>query len=122
MDRKLIISLLLDFYGQLLSEKQYKVMDYYYNNDLSLSEISDLVGITRQGVHDTIKRSEQFLEDLEEKLGLYAKWQSVQAQLQIVEGAITDIHSENNCECHNSYIAECCDKAITAILEINKKF
>lgn len=122
MDKKLIISLLLDFYGQLLSEKQFKIMDYYYNDDLSLSEISEIVGITRQGVHDTIKRSEQFLEDLEEKLGLYGKWQSVQAQLEIVEDAITNIHSENNFECHNSYITEWCDKAMTAICEINKKF
>lgn len=122
MDKKLIISLLLDFYGQLLSKKQFEIMGYYYNDDLSLSEISEIVGITRQGVHDTIKRSEQFLEDLEEKLGLYGKWQSVQSQLEIVENAITNIHNENNFECHNSYIAKCCDKAITAIYEINKKF
>lgn len=122
MDKKLIISLLLDFYGQLLSKKQFEIMGYYYNDDLSLSEISGIVGITRQGVHDTIKRSEQFLEDLEEKLGLYGKWQSVQSQLQIVENAITNIHSENNFECHNLYIAKCCDEAITAIYEINKKF
>ena len=56
MDKKLTVSLLLDFYGQVLSEKQFQIMDYYYNDDLSLREISEILGITRQGVHDTIKR------------------------------------------------------------------
>ncbi|MEE0859662.1 MAG: YlxM family DNA-binding protein [Acutalibacteraceae bacterium] len=122
MDKKLITSLLLDFYGQLLSEKQFEIMDYYYNDDLSLREISEIVGITRQGVHDTIKRGEQFLDELETKLGLYNKWQNVEAQLKIIEVAVTDIHSENNLECHSVYIADNCNKAITAIGNIKNKF
>lgn len=122
LDKKLITSLLLDFYGQLLSEKQFEIMDYYYNDDLSLREISEIVGITRQGVHDTVKRGEQFLDELENKLGLYSKWQSVEAQLKIIEKAITDIHSKNSFECHNDYIAESCDNAITAIGNIKNKF
>lgn len=97
-------------------------MDYYYNDDLSLREISEIVGITRQGVHDTIKRGEQFLDELETKLGLYNKWQNVEAQLKIIEVAVTDIHSENNLECHSVYIADNCNKAITAIGNIKNKF
>jgi len=67
------ISLMLDFYGQLITEKQYEVLDLYYNNDLSLSEISEQIGITRQGVYDNIKNGKAVLEKLEEKLGLVKK-------------------------------------------------
>ena len=64
------VSELLDRYGALLSEKQYRILDGYYNNDLSLSEIAENEGITRQGVSDFVKRSEAQLTEFEEKLGL----------------------------------------------------
>ena len=63
------ISYLLDFYGNILTDKQKDAIDLYYNEDLSLAEIADHVGITRQGVRDAIKRGEETLIDLEEKLG-----------------------------------------------------
>ena len=66
----LYVSELLDRYGALLSEKQYRILDGYYNNDLSLSEIAENEGITRQGVGDFVKRSETQLLEFEEKLGL----------------------------------------------------
>lgn len=64
------ISELLDRYGAVLTEKQQRILDGYYNNDLSLSEIAENEGITRQGVSDFVKRSEVQLLELEEKLGL----------------------------------------------------
>ncbi|MBQ1186769.1 MAG: DNA-binding protein [Clostridia bacterium] len=64
------VSELLDRYGNLLSEKQQRILDGYYNNDLSLSEIAENEGITRQGVSDFVKRSEAQLFEFEEKLGL----------------------------------------------------
>ena len=64
------ISKLLDRYGKLLSEKQYRILDGYYNNDLSLSEIAENEGITRQGVSDFVKRSEAQLLEYEQKLRL----------------------------------------------------
>lgn len=71
MYEKLVqIALLFDFYGQLLTEKQIDIIDMYYNNDLSLSEISEQLGISRQGVYDTLKRAEKTLFEYEEKLGL----------------------------------------------------
>ena len=68
MEKKVEISMLLQIYGELLTEKQYKVMDYYYNEDLSLSEIAENEKITRQGVRDIIKKGEKKLFEYEEKL------------------------------------------------------
>lgn len=68
------VSLLFDFYGDMLTEKQREAVELYYNADLSLGEISDNLGISRQGVRDSIKRSEAILFDAEERLGLFKKW------------------------------------------------
>lgn len=72
------ISLLFDFYGEILTEKQQDVIDYYYNDDLSLAEISEHLGITRQGVRDSIKRAEATLIEMEEKLGLAKRFREIQ--------------------------------------------
>ena len=73
-EKDLKIGFLLDFYGEVLSERKRTVLDYYYNDDLSLAEISELTGITRQGARDGIKKAEGILLDLEEKLGMYASY------------------------------------------------
>ena len=73
MAKDLQMSMLLDFYGGLLTEKQQNAIDLYYNQDLSLSEIAEDAGITRQGVHDAIRRGEAELLALEEALGFGAK-------------------------------------------------
>ena len=65
--KKLYISALLDVYGEFLSEKQRSITELYYNEDLSLSEIAENEGITRQGVNDHIKRAEAQLLSFEEK-------------------------------------------------------
>lgn len=64
------ISFLLDFYGDVLGEKQRAVLELYYNEDLSLSEIAESEGMTRQGVRHIVKKAEQELIFLEDKLGL----------------------------------------------------
>lgn len=69
-EKDLSIGYLLDFYGELLTERKRGVLDMYYNEDLSLAEISDVIGISRQGVRDIIKKSEAELLFYEEKLGL----------------------------------------------------
>lgn len=122
LNKKLTISLLLDFYGQLLSEKQLEIMDYYYNDDLSLREIAEIVGITRQGVHDTIKRSEGFLEELENKLGLLSRWQSIEEQLEHINTAVMNIENENSDVCKNKAIAQECEYVIKSIADIKTKF
>lgn len=71
MVEKLVkIGILFDFYGKMLSSKQYNVVDLYYNYDLSLSEIGEEQGISRQGVYDTLKRAEENLYQYEDTLKL----------------------------------------------------
>ena len=65
--------LLYDFYEKLLTEKQKTVLDFYLNDNYSLTEISEKINISRQAVHDIIKRTTLKLEDFENKLGLYEK-------------------------------------------------
>lgn len=66
MDKKIEISMLWQIYGALLTEKQKEYIDYYYNEDLSLAEIAQNDGITRQGVRDIIKKGEKKLFEYEE--------------------------------------------------------
>ncbi len=73
LEKKLNLVFLLDFYGEILPERKRNIMDLYYNEDFSLSEISDQIGISRQGVRDIIKKSEEELLFFEEKLGFAAK-------------------------------------------------
>lgn len=63
-------ALLLDFYGQLLTEKSLEVAQLHYNEDMSLSEISELLGISRQAVHDTLRRAAAAIAGYESKLNL----------------------------------------------------
>ena len=74
MDKIAETSLLYDFYGQLLTEKQRQVMSLYHEENLTLSEIADEFGISRQGVHDALQKGEKALESYEEKLGLVRKF------------------------------------------------
>ena len=81
MAKNLESSYLLDFYGSLLGEKQRRLFSRYYDDDLSLAEIADLEGMTRQGVRDAVKRAESQLLEMEAKLGLAKRFQTVQSGL-----------------------------------------
>jgi len=89
-DKTLINAMLFDFYGEMLTDKQYEYYDLYHNNDLSLSEIADSAGISKQGVHDIIVRAEKKLMELEQKTGIIKKWSETRAELEqdIAKGAL----------------------------------
>ena len=74
-------SLLLDFYGELLTEKQRGCYDLHVNEDLSLSEIAEQLGVSRQGVWDNIRRAESALTEIEEKTGLMARFEEMRSAL-----------------------------------------
>jgi predicted DNA-binding protein YlxM (UPF0122 family) len=89
------ISVLLDFYGDMLTQKQREFLEDYYNNDLSLSEIAENVGITRQGVRDSIKRAETQLYKMEEMLGLVKRFEQVRAGLEEIIACAAQINEYN---------------------------
>ncbi|MBR5743264.1 MAG: YlxM family DNA-binding protein [Clostridia bacterium] len=72
------MGLLYDFYGDMLTEKQKQIFDLYHNEDLSLAEIAEITGITRQGVRDSVVRSEAALRSMEEKTGLIARFREME--------------------------------------------
>jgi hypothetical protein len=75
MVEKLVeIGILFDFYGKLLTEKQYNIVELFYLEDFSLSEIGEELNITRQGVYDILKRAEEKLYQYEDKLGLASRF------------------------------------------------
>ena len=86
MDKILEQTLLYDFYGELLNEHQRKIYEDFVFNDLSLGEIADEEGISRQGVHDMVKRCTKTLEGYESKLHLIEKFQTAR-------GMVTKIHT-----------------------------
>lgn len=76
LEKGVNISLLLDSYGPLLTERQREIVGLYRNDDLSLGEISEITGITRQGVSECIRKAEKELIEFEEKLGLQKAYES----------------------------------------------
>ncbi|MBR6401013.1 MAG: putative DNA-binding protein [Firmicutes bacterium] len=95
MDKLLEITLLYDFYGELLTDKQKSVMELYYLNDFSLHEIAAEHGITRQAVLDMIKRTEKLLAQYEQKLGLVSKYLEQKAKLDRITEKLKGIIKEN---------------------------
>ncbi len=77
-EKNLNVGYLLDFYGELLNDRKRSVLDMYYNEDYSLAEIGDEIGISRQGVRTIIKKAEAELFFYEEKLGLAKKLLTVE--------------------------------------------
>ena len=100
------VALLLDFYGDMLTEKQRDVMELYYNHDLSLAEIAENDGITRQGVRDSIKRAETQLLDMEDRLGLHKRFRAMQESFAAIRQAAGDIRRYNDRHIHSRDIAD----------------
>lgn len=96
MAKDLTVTMLMDFYGQLLTDKQLSSLDMYYNEDLSLSEIADESGISRQGVRDNIKRGEKLLMVYEEKLGLARRFLEISSGIKEMNRIIDSLNPKGN--------------------------
>ncbi len=95
MDKNFKITILMDFYGQLLTKKQQDALYYYYNEDLSLSEIGEVLSISRQGAHDFIKRGEKQLMEYEEALGLVERFEDAKARVENIKALAEGIQSSD---------------------------
>ncbi len=113
--KNLEISYLLDFYGDVLTQKQREVLEQYYNDDLSLAEIADNFGITRQGVRDSIKRGESTILELEQKIGFAARYRQMRRQMARLEELAREIKF---CNSGNYSQNEEIDRAAGEMLDI----
>lgn len=117
MEKNMELSLLLDFYGELLSEKVRRASELYYNDDLSLSEVAEDMGITRQGVRDLIKRAEGNLYGYEQKLGLYKRFLEMQKGL----GTLKESLVKAKCLLNNKIEQSEIDKEISGMIKLVDK-
>lgn len=98
LDRIAEASLLYDFYGELLTEKQNEVMRLYHEENMSLGEIAEERGISRQGVYDTLKKAEKSLKDYEEKLGLVERFESNRKSIAEISNKLMIVEKSANGE------------------------
>ena len=89
------MTMLFDFYGELLTDRQKEFFDLYYNEDLSLSEIAENEGISRQGVRDVIVRAEAAMQEIEDKTGLIRRFEQFRGHLDAIRSAAEDIRTLN---------------------------
>ena len=90
------MALLYDFYGDMLTDRQKEFYDLYYNEDLSLAEIAENYGITRQGVPAVIVRAEAVLTELEDKTGIIKRFHKMQGQFAQIQEAVDAIAKRND--------------------------
>lgn len=96
------VSILYDFYGELLPERQQEMFRLYHEDNYSLAEIASEYDMSRQGVHEAVKRSEEKLLTYEKKLGLVRKFLNTEVALGRIEADIKNLleeHSENPSLC-----------------------
>ena len=110
MERIAYQNLLYDFYGELLTEHQKKIYESAVYEDLSLKELSDEYGITRQGVHDLIKRCDKILGEYEKKLHMIEKFDSIKDLVGQIEAAARE--EDEGCR---DKIISLCDKLLETL-------
>lgn len=98
MEKKVMQTFLYDFYGELLTQHQQNIYEDFVLDDLSLSEIAEEAGISRQGVHDLVKRCDRILEGYEEKLHLLERFINTKKKVTKIRTLACDYQNENNSE------------------------
>lgn len=121
MDKNVQVGLLFSFYRNMLTERQIECVDLYYNEDLSLAEISEHLGITRQGVRDNIKRAEHTMYDTEERLGLVARFLGISEKLDKIDDIIREIEQSPNVKSLSDDIKRKINSILMIIADINSE-
>lgn len=104
------MALLYDFYGDVLTDRQKEFYDLYYNEDLSLAEIAENYGITRQGVRDVIVRAEAVLTELEDKTGIIRRFHKMQEQLAQLQTCLDGVKDRNEESFQDNVLYAMCDQ------------
>lgn len=110
------LSILYDFYSELLGEHKKEIFGEYIMNDLSLGEIAQDAGISRQGVHDIIKRCSVKLRDYEKKLGLKTRFESIKADAEQIRELTEQIRKASDDE-ERGRLADCIDAVTGGLLD-----
>jgi predicted DNA-binding protein YlxM (UPF0122 family) len=106
------MTMLYDFYGELLTERQKEFFDLYYNEDLSLAEIAENAGISRQGVRDVIVRAEGIMQEVEDKTGLIRRFEAQRAHLDSIAAAAAEIRTINYRQYEDQRLTELADQIL----------
>ena len=106
------MTMLYDFYGELLTERQKEFFDLYYNEDLSLAEIAENAGISRQGVRDVIVRAEGIMQEVEDKPGLIRRFEAQRAHLDAIAAAANEIRTINYRQYEDQRLTELADQIL----------
>lgn len=96
MEKNIEMSMLCQTYGKLLTKKQFEVLNDYYNNDLSLSEIAENLDITRQAVRDNLKKGENKLLEFEKQLGIMKKTMQQEEKISVILSEIGKITEKSS--------------------------
>ena len=110
--KDLRFAMLLDCYGEFLTPHQYRLTELYYCADLSLSEIAEIVGITRQGVRDGIKRGEQILQEMEDKLQFAARFNALRENYSAIASTLQSIQTQT---ANQPQVQTACREAMEAV-------
>ena len=114
MEKKVTLSWLLAFYGEMLTENQREMARLHWEEDLSLSEIAQQFSVSRQSVHDTVNRTERQLEGLDEKMGLLRRFRAMEEGLRACEEELSRIEptpeTRTHLEAARRWIAQLLDQ------------
>ncbi len=94
MEKRVELSLLLDFYGPLLTEHRRSVLEMYLNEDMGLQEIADSLSISRQGVHEAVKTASAQLLKYEAVLGIAERYMSIRREVSICKDALEQVRTD----------------------------
>ena len=115
------MTMLYDFYGDVLTDRQKEFYDLYYNEDLSLAEIAENYGITRQGVRDVIVRAEAILTELEDKTGIIRRFHKMQEQFSQMEEAVDAIARRNDAQWQDDEVEALCGRLKDTLAQLKQE-